>query len=142
MIAREPSRRSFLKQSVSGSSTASVAANCTVILEVEDFVQQAARSGAPAKFQFFPPEQATEIEVMSALIIPTDETAGARRDVDRVPAGGRATNLPDGEQPEDVRDRQVHRAHDVPNLFIVDGSKSGALPAKRYQEGDNINGFA
>ena len=60
MIAREPSRRLFLKQSVSGLSAASVAANYTPVLESEDFVQQAARSGAPAKFQFFTPEQASQ----------------------------------------------------------------------------------
>jgi hypothetical protein len=41
MIAREPSRRLFLKQSVSGLSAASVAANYTSVLESEDFVQQA-----------------------------------------------------------------------------------------------------
>ena len=41
MIAREPSRRLFLKQSVSGVSAASVAANYTPVLESEDFVQQA-----------------------------------------------------------------------------------------------------
>ena len=78
MIVREPSRRSFLKQSVSGLRAASVAADYTAILEAEDVVQRAACSGAPAKFQFFTPEQATEIEAMSALI-PTDETAGAAK---------------------------------------------------------------
>ena len=41
MIAREPSRRLFLKQSVSGVTAASVAANYTPVLESEDFVQQA-----------------------------------------------------------------------------------------------------
>lgn len=41
MIAREPSRRLFLKQSVSGLSAASVAANYTPVLASEDFVEQA-----------------------------------------------------------------------------------------------------
>jgi gluconate 2-dehydrogenase gamma chain len=59
-------------------SAAWLAANYTAILEAEDFVQQAAQSGAPAKFQFFTPEQATEIEAMAAQIIPADETPGAR----------------------------------------------------------------
>ena len=72
------SRRSFLIESVSGLSAAWLAANYTAILEAEDFVQQAAQSGAPAKFQFFTPEQATEIEAMAAQIIPADETPGAR----------------------------------------------------------------
>ena len=48
MIAREPSRRSFLKKSVSGLSAASVAANYTPVLESEDFVQQA---GAAAQLR-------------------------------------------------------------------------------------------
>ena len=44
MIAREPPRRVFLKQSVSGLSATWVAAHYTAILEADDFVQQAAHS--------------------------------------------------------------------------------------------------
>src|SRR5262245_12035436 len=72
------SRREFLINSVSGLSAAWVAANYSGILEAEEFVQQAARGGQPAKLQFFTPEQAAEVEAMAAQIIPTDSTPGAR----------------------------------------------------------------
>src|SRR5258708_17881176 len=38
----------------------------------------AAKSPAAAKFQFFSPEQAAEIDAITARIIPSDETPGAR----------------------------------------------------------------
>lgn len=38
----------------------------------------AARSATPPKFEFFTPEQAAEIDAITARIIPTDETPGAR----------------------------------------------------------------
>ena len=44
----------------------------------QSYVQQAAQSGQPAKFAFFTPEQAAEVEAMAAQIIPTDDTPGAR----------------------------------------------------------------
>ncbi len=72
------SRREFLINSVSGLSAAWVAANYSGIVEAEDFVQQAARNGQPAKLQFFTADQAAEVEAMAAQIIPTDSTPGAR----------------------------------------------------------------
>ena len=72
------SRREFLINSVSGLSAAWVAANYSGILEAEEFVQQAARNGQPAKLQFFTPDQAAEVEAIAAQIIPTDSTPGAR----------------------------------------------------------------
>jgi gluconate 2-dehydrogenase gamma chain len=38
----------------------------------------AARAGAPAKLDFFTPEQAIEIEAAAAQIIPSDDSPGAR----------------------------------------------------------------
>ena len=77
MSTQGKSRREFLVNSVTGLSAAWVAANYAGILEAEEFVQKAAASGQ-TKFQFFTPEQATEVEAMAAQIIPTDETPGAR----------------------------------------------------------------
>jgi gluconate 2-dehydrogenase gamma chain len=78
MSTRGKSRREFLVSSVSGLSAAWVAANYTGIMAAEAYVQQAARSGKPAAFAFFTPEQAADVEAMAAQIIPTDSTPGAR----------------------------------------------------------------
>ena len=78
MSTQGKSRREFLVSSVTGLSAAWVAANYAGIVEAEEFVQRAAQSGQAGKFQFFTPEQATEVEAMAAQIIPTDATPGAR----------------------------------------------------------------
>ena len=72
------SRREFLIRSVSGLGATWVAANYSSIVDAADYVQQAARTGQPATFAFFTPEQATEVEAMAAQIIPSDDTPGAR----------------------------------------------------------------
>jgi hypothetical protein len=72
------SRRDFLLNSVSGLGAAWVATHYSAIIDAAEYAEQAARSGQPAKFAFFTPEQATEIEAMAAQIIPTDATPGAR----------------------------------------------------------------
>ena len=78
MEARGKSRRTFLMESVSGLGGIWVAANYPAILAAEEYVRTAAESGAPPPFAFFTPEQALEVEAMTAQIIPTDETPGAR----------------------------------------------------------------
>ena len=78
MSTRGKSRRTFLIDSVTGLSGAWVAANYSGIMAAEKYVLKAAQSGQPAKFGFFTPEQAAEVEAMAAQIIPTDETPGAR----------------------------------------------------------------
>ena len=78
MSTQGKSRREFLMGSVSGLGAAWVAANYSGILAAEEYVQQAAQSGQPAKFAFFTPDQAAEVEAMAAQIIPTDATPGAR----------------------------------------------------------------
>ena len=78
MSTQEKSRRSFLIESVSGLGGAWVAVNYSGILAAEEYVLKAAESEQPAKFAFFTPEQAVEVEEMAAQIIPTDETPGAR----------------------------------------------------------------
>ena len=72
------SRRSFLAGSAAGLGSAWVAANWTGILEAQEHAKRAATSGSPGKFEFFSPEQATEVESVAAQIIPTDDTPGAR----------------------------------------------------------------
>ena len=72
------SRRSFLAGSAAGLGSAWVAANWTGILEAQEHAKRAANSGSPGKFEFFSPEQATEVESVAAQIIPTDDTPGAR----------------------------------------------------------------
>ncbi len=78
MSTRDVSRRSFLKESVTGLGGVWVAASYPGILAAEEYVREAAESGQPPVFAFFTPEQALEVEAMSAQIIPTDETPGAR----------------------------------------------------------------
>ena len=48
------------------------------ILAAHDHAHAAAQSDAPVAFQFFSPDQAIEIEAVTAQIIPSDETPGAR----------------------------------------------------------------
>src|SRR5262245_25669895 len=72
------SRREFLLHSVSGLGAAWVATHYSAIIDAAEYAEQAARSGQAARFAFFTPEQATEVEAMAAQIIPTDSTPGAR----------------------------------------------------------------
>ncbi len=78
MSTQGKSRRSFLIDSVSGLGGAWVAANYPAILAAEEYVREEAESGQPADFAFFTPEQAVEVDEMTAHIIPTDHTPGAR----------------------------------------------------------------
>lgn len=72
------SRRQFLLASVSGLSSAWLALRWPAILAAQEHAQRAAESGQPAKFQFFSPQEAVEIEAMAAQIIPSDDAPGAR----------------------------------------------------------------
>jgi gluconate 2-dehydrogenase gamma chain len=78
MKTRKRSRRSFLVDSVTSLNAAWVAANYTGILAAQDYVRQAAQAKEPPGFSFFTPAQAAEVEAMTAQIVPTDETPGAR----------------------------------------------------------------
>jgi len=72
------SRRQFLLGSVSGLSSAWLALRWPAILAAQERAQRAAASGQSAKFLFFPPEEAVEIEAVAAQIIPSDDAPGAR----------------------------------------------------------------
>jgi gluconate 2-dehydrogenase gamma chain len=72
------SRRRFLSHGISGLSSAWVTAHWPAVLSAADHAHRAAQSPTPPKFEFFSPEQATEIDAIAARIIPTDGTPGAR----------------------------------------------------------------
>jgi len=74
---KDLSRRGFLSQSLTGISAAWMSAHWPSMLSAATHARHAAQSAAPAKFEFFSPEQATEIDAISARIIPTTDTPGA-----------------------------------------------------------------
>ena len=71
-------RRAFLTQSASGIGAAWLTANWPAIVAAQEHVHAAAASGQQRAFAFFTPEQAVEVEALTAEIIPTDDTPGAR----------------------------------------------------------------
>src|SRR5258705_10181698 len=72
------SRRNFLPRAGSAVSAVWISAHWPAIVAAAEHAHQAAKSASPAKLQFFSPEQAAEIDAISARIIPSDETPGAR----------------------------------------------------------------
>jgi gluconate 2-dehydrogenase gamma chain len=78
MSTKGRSRRSFLVGSVTGLNAAWVAANYPGILAAQEYAKQATQSGQPPRLAVFTDAQAAEIEAMTAQIIPTDDTPGAR----------------------------------------------------------------
>ena len=78
MSTGHSSRRQFLLGSLSGMSSAWVALRWPAILAAQEHAQRAAESGQPAQFEFFSPQEAAEIEAVTAQIIPTDDAPGAR----------------------------------------------------------------
>src|SRR5712692_826334 len=72
------SRRRFLAHGITGLSSAWIAAHWPAVLAAADHAHRAAQSATLPKFEFFSPEQATEIDAIAARIIPTDDMPGAR----------------------------------------------------------------
>lgn len=72
------SRRRFLVQSLAGAGTAWLAAQWPEILAAHDHAMQAVTSATPPKLEFLTPAQAADVEAISAAIIPTTDTPGAR----------------------------------------------------------------
>jgi gluconate 2-dehydrogenase gamma chain len=72
------SRRNFLTRGGAALSAVWVSANWPAIVAAAEHAHQAAKSSAPAKFQFFASEEAVEIDAIAARIIPSGETPGAR----------------------------------------------------------------
>src|SRR5438876_11009382 len=71
-------RRTFLTRSAAGLSAAWLTANWPAMVSAATHAHAAAASPDPAKFEFFTPADAAEVEAMSSRIIPTDETPGAK----------------------------------------------------------------
>ena len=78
MSTKGRSRRSFLVNSMAGLNAAWITANYPAILAAQEHVRQATQAGGLPKLAFFNDAQAAEIDAMTAQIIPTDETPGAR----------------------------------------------------------------
>src|SRR5271168_2424811 len=78
MTAKSRSRRSFLVESFTGLNAAFVAANYPGILAAQNYVRKSTDAGQLPRLAVFSEAQATEIEAMTAQIIPSDSTPGAR----------------------------------------------------------------
>ena len=78
MSKQGTSRRSVLVGSVAGLGSAWIATHWSGILEAQEHAARAVKSGQPQRLQYLSPEQAAEIESITAQIIPSDETPGAR----------------------------------------------------------------
>jgi gluconate 2-dehydrogenase gamma chain len=74
----ELNRRNFLLRTGTGLSAAWITANWPALLSAATHAHNAAKAATPPKFDFFTPEEAAEVEAITARIIPTDETPGAR----------------------------------------------------------------
>jgi len=72
------SRRHFLARGVRGLSAAWVATHWPAVLAAAKHAHTSTLSDSPPKFEFFTQEEAKEIDAITARIIPTDDTPGAR----------------------------------------------------------------
>jgi gluconate 2-dehydrogenase gamma chain len=72
------SRRDFLSRGSAAVSAVWLSAHWPAMVAAAERAHQAAKSATPPKFQFFTPEEAAEIDAITARIIPSDETPGAR----------------------------------------------------------------
>ena len=77
-MMNELSRRNFLLRSGTGLGATWISLHWTSVVAAATHAHEAAKFGIPAKFDFFTPEEALEVEAITARIIPTDETPGAR----------------------------------------------------------------
>jgi gluconate 2-dehydrogenase gamma chain len=71
-------RRDFLLRSCSGLTAVWVSAHWPALLSAATHARNATQSAAPAKLEFFTSDEAKEVDAITARIIPTDETPGAR----------------------------------------------------------------
>lgn len=78
MSTNRKSRRSFLLQSVTGLNAAWVTANYPGILAAQNYVRKSTEAGQTPRLAVLSDAQAAEVEAITAQIIPTDSTPGAR----------------------------------------------------------------
>jgi gluconate 2-dehydrogenase gamma chain len=74
----EFNRRDFLLRTGTGLSAAWIAANWPALLSAATHAHNAVKAATPPKFEFLTLEEAAEVEAITARIIPTDDTPGAR----------------------------------------------------------------
>lgn len=74
----ELNRRNFLLRAGTGLSAAWVTAHWPALLSAATHAHNAAKAATPPKWEFLTAEEATEVEAITARIIPSDETPGAR----------------------------------------------------------------
>lgn len=71
-------RRDFLLRSFSGLTAVWVSVHWPALLSAASHGRRAAQSPASHKFEFFTADEGKEVDAITARIIPTDETPGAR----------------------------------------------------------------
>jgi gluconate 2-dehydrogenase gamma chain len=71
-------RRDFLLRSCSSLTAVWVSAHWPALLSAATHARNAAQAPAAAKLEFFTADEAKEVDAITARIIPTDETPGAR----------------------------------------------------------------
>jgi gluconate 2-dehydrogenase gamma chain len=76
-MTQELDRRAFLFRAGTGLSAAWLTANLPALLSASVHARHAAQSSTPPKLEFLTPEQAMEIDAITARIIPADDTPGA-----------------------------------------------------------------
>src|SRR6266478_2656874 len=74
LMLSDLSRRNFLTRAGGAVSAVWLSAHWPAIVAAAEHAHQAAKSASPAKFQFFSPELAVEIDAITARIIPFYET--------------------------------------------------------------------
>jgi gluconate 2-dehydrogenase gamma chain len=72
------SRRHFLSRGFTGLSAVWATAHWPALLAAATHAHQAVKSAPPPKFGFFGADEAAEIDAITARIIPSDDTPGAR----------------------------------------------------------------
>jgi hypothetical protein len=77
-MTNDLSRRNFLLQGGSSVSAIWISMHWPALLAATKHARSSAKSATPPKLEFFTPEQAAEIDALTARILPTDETPGAR----------------------------------------------------------------
>jgi hypothetical protein len=77
-LSDSSSRRRFLRQSAVGISSAWLSTNWSALLSAATHARHQAAAGSPAKFEFFTPVEAVEIDAIASRIVPTTDTPGAR----------------------------------------------------------------
>lgn len=77
-MINELDRRQFLSRSLSALGVTWTAAHWPAVLAAAEHAHKAAASPEPQKWEFFTPAEAKEVEAISACIIPSGGTPGAR----------------------------------------------------------------